>query len=340
MVGLEFVELIGVIASMMLLSIILPKLAKKIRIHPAIILVGAGIIIGVLTKGLKYNLPPEAVFAIGVIALSMAVFDGTSRIFFKKIPAQGNAIRTVVVTALLNIALVLTLVSANSPDVPLFAIALALILLAVDVKSPESSFATIGIIIAIILLRATSIPNTLREISLSIGIGLILGILVLKTLRKVYHEHLAPAILLFTTLITYMAAELIGGVGILAIATLGIAFGHASVRNETRLKEFSPSLTIIIEGIALIAIGLIAVNVSPEKIGLALLIGIAVVAIRETSARFTGAKPFAPKTLTLAAAALVVISAGLPQAAHAIIIISTTTAILLSSALSTINPSS
>lgn len=95
------------------------------------------------------------------------------------------------------------------------------------------------------------------EITAGIGLGIIFGYFVAKNFKKFYSSAVAPIALLTFVLVAYLGAELIGGSGVLSVATMGIVFGSFAIKNSEDLHSFNETLTSIFVFLVFILAGFI-----------------------------------------------------------------------------------
>lgn len=100
------------------------------------------------------------------------------------------------------------------------------------------------------------IPGFISQIVVGLGVGLLTGLIIIKLMRKFYSETLSPVALMGAALLTYALAEWLGGNGVLAVAFLGVAFGNTYVREKTSLQEFSSHLSLSLEILVYVLIGI------------------------------------------------------------------------------------
>ncbi|NJL43944.1 MAG: hypothetical protein HC945_01315 [Nitrosarchaeum sp.] len=107
------------------------------------------------------------------------------------------------------------------------------------------------------------LPEILLQIVAGLGTGVVVGFVVIKLMRKFYSEELSPIALMVAALLAYVISDKIGGSGVLAVAALGVWFGNTYVREKSSLQEFSSHLSLSLEILVYVLIGVATFSTIP-----------------------------------------------------------------------------
>ena len=95
----------------------------------------------------------------------------------------------------------------------------------------------------------------LQQIITGVGAGVVIALISVRYMRKFYSERLSPMILITSALLAYLLSEQLGGNGVLAVTVLGVFFGNLTVKKKPELKEFSNTLSNLLEMLVFMLIG-------------------------------------------------------------------------------------
>jgi NhaP-type Na+/H+ or K+/H+ antiporter len=313
------------IAAVIAIGIVLAHASAKLRVPNALLLVLAGIAL----SQIRYNgkalitLPREFIFGVAALALAMTAFDASSRVNIKDI-AGKNAI------TVLQLALNMTVLAFAAYHIlGMSNVHMALVFGAlmsstsaikmlrgkkqVTLLEKESLFNTpLMMLILFIVLELMAIMNTsgigeravpfLQHIAIGIGTGILVGIIMFKAMRAEYCKHRSPIAMIAATVLAFIIAENIGGMGVLAVITLGLMFGNIYIKEKWKLHEFSGMLANSIEILVFVLLGIaIAVPISYQFILKSVLLFAIYLAIRFAAVMIAHNKEKHKLLLTLAA---------------------------------------
>jgi len=279
-------------AIVLLLGLFCTLIANKFRISNILLLILTGIFLGKITyQGSDlFSFTPEMVTSIGILALVMITFDGSSRFKLREFDELSlAALKLSGVFILMNLiflslAVKLMFGIQTTFLAVIFAFVLsgtspsAVLTIFKDKTSRVIQFLEIESILntpMVVLLPfivadlMTSIKTDfiskfieqitpfIAQIVVGIGSGILIGFIVFKVMKREYSEQLSPLALFIAALLTYVIAENLGGNGVLAVATLGLFFGSVYVKQKAQLMEFSTLLSNILEILIFIFVGMI-----------------------------------------------------------------------------------
>lgn len=225
---------------------------------------------------------PTFLIAIAILTLVMVVFDGASRFKFRMVNQYSFAtIRVILLFSLFNAIILgfftmLFFFPDTSVEAFLLAVMFAILMSSTDAGSVfamlkgrsgshgisqflevESIINTPFIVIvplfifslmtnigeAGVNIIAVGVMPLLQQIVTGVGAGIIVGVVVLRIMKRVYSHDFSPTGIITAALLAYIIAENLQGSGVLAVATLGLVFGNAYVKNKEVLQEFNAALS-------------------------------------------------------------------------------------------------
>ncbi len=260
----------------LMFGIIFTMISSRLKVPNILMLLIAGIFLGSLTyQGEKFiSFPAIFINAIGILALVLVVFDGSSRFKWREFDSLTlTASKIAVSFLLLNIVFLTistsvifgvdnvfvslifsTLMSGTSADAVLsvFKGKINKVAMLLEVESIINTpitvllpFITLSIVeqigsgtVGIVGVFSQSL-GILQQFVTGMGAGVLMGIAISKLLRNYYSRTLSPIILITFTLLTYILAENLNGNGVLAVTILGLFFGNFYVKKKDVLFEFS-----------------------------------------------------------------------------------------------------
>lgn len=267
-------------------------ISEKLKVSNILLLILAGIIIGQINYNGEpvFNLPNSFMISIAIIALVMIVFDGSSRMSFKKFDKLSyGSIQATLLFMLFNLlflglstyllffnnftttniifSLVFAILMSGTDPGSIFILLQDKANKVLDFLKVESIINTpLIVLIPFMLLEfvtenktisiLTQIGPFVQQIITGVGAGIVIGLIMFKSMKKVYSEQFSPVALLTTTLITYIVAENLGGNGILGVATLGLLFGNMYVKKKVVLTEFNSMLSASLEILVFVLVGI------------------------------------------------------------------------------------
>lgn len=234
--------------------------------------------------------PPVFLTAMAIFTLIMIVFDSSSNFKFHDIDKFSlNALKLTFTLLMLNLIFLTiasiiigdvgnifvglifaTLMTATDPDAVMvfFENSKNKIVKLIGIESIiNTPFTVLLPFILLDLMRNVSSFNMtyfidqitpfLQQFITAIGAGVIVALILFKAMRKGYSEKLSPLALIVAALLAYTLAENLKGNGVLAVATLGLIFGNACIKEKATLREFSGILSTSLEVLVFILIGFI-----------------------------------------------------------------------------------
>lgn len=294
--AIEAITYLTGIAILLMLGVLATAVAKRLRASNILFLVVVGLIISNSPFGdyELFSFPSQFMVGLAVLTLAMIVFDGTSRLSLHTVDVNTNkAVEMTLIYLAVNIILVGSLARLLFFDWTLTGVMYALIFAVVMTGTdPGSIFVLLGEVKhkSLDFLRIEAIFNTpiivvipfflfdllqdvealsvaatfttflgqvLLQVVVGIGAGVLLGIIVFRVMRKYYSETLSPVAIIGSAILTYVLAESLGGNGVLAVGTLGLVFGNTYVKHRGELLDFSNLLTLTLEILVFVLIGLL-----------------------------------------------------------------------------------
>ena len=232
---------------------------RKLNFPGRLLVLATGIILGNMQiDGVRLFPTPEK-FAIGIMILasSILVFDVFSRL--KYFDVLHDKAATFIIYSIVFNMLVFSLGSFFLGYTLIQGALLGIIISANSVIWYQKDHFLndewlISNALMILLVVAVAVPDPVG-ILISIGMGLLVGLLVFRLLHYSWHDKLSPYALLLTVIATYSVTHLIGGSGIIAVASLAFLFGKVTIHSRKRLEEFSTSISEFIELLLFITLG-------------------------------------------------------------------------------------
>ena len=283
--ALDAVTVLTQLAVLLLLGILGSALAHHLRISNVFILLVLGTVLGMVTDLFVF----ESVFLVGlaITTLAMVVFEGTTKFSFRQLDIySGPALRLtgwyLIIVCLLVGVLSYFLFFQEIAGGWVLSFVLATALAGTDASSIvlilknstgklvrmltiESVINTpIMVLLPFIVLglleKSLSLEHftdILSQLIVGIGAGVVVGLVLFKALRRYYAKDLSSVAVVAGALISYLAAENLGGSGVLAVATLGIIFGNVTIKNKEELNNFSFAFSSVLEILVFLLIGIL-----------------------------------------------------------------------------------
>ena len=279
----------------LLLGLLSSIISNKLKIPNILLLVVAGLFLGRLTYAGEQliNLPELFLTSVGILALVMIVFDSTSRFKLKEFDSVSWSAMKLSLIFLLLCTVILTFFAYQLFDLGsiMYAIIFSILMSGTDPSAVLTIFkdeadkvgtmlkiesiinTPLIVILPFIVLDIQNqlttggifaIDTIVRQLSpfllkfiVGIGTGVLVGIIILKIMKKHYSDQLSPLSLMIAALLTYIIAENLQGSGVLAVTTLGLLFGNAYVRERIQLQEFSTLLSLSLQILVFVLVGII-----------------------------------------------------------------------------------
>ncbi|MGM5488280.1 MAG: cation:proton antiporter [Nanobdellota archaeon] len=251
------------------LAVVLALAIRKfLRVPVRLLLLTMGIVLGSITVAdmRLVQFPDQAVELFVGILLSMLVYDTFARVRVAVHDTVKEHTLMSVTMQLGGVVLCLTLFLMLFYDfIQAFLFAVLLLSITqfdVDLKVKRlyrhflaeegvlSNVVMVSFIVALLLVRADLLSGAYM-LGLGLGVGFVMGLLFFRLLRL--SGQMGTLFLLVVA--TYLLAENLGGMGIVATATLGFFFGN--VRTHTELYEFSSTLAYVIEIVLFVVVGIV-----------------------------------------------------------------------------------
>jgi CPA1 family monovalent cation:H+ antiporter len=306
-------------------------LARKLNVPRAIVLILVGIALSQIKyEGLKIvQLSPEFAAGISMVALSLIVFDSSSRLKFKELDTfSKKAIGFSVLFTFLCIAII------SGIAVFLFKMDffLALMLSAMLAQTAteftstvfrrdryraegflaaESIVSTPFLVIIPFLFIETkaSLGTTIvagalwnyvsllfQQAVMGLGTAVLIGIIFISAMKKRYSEKFSPLALIAAVFITYFIAENINESGIIAVTALGLIFAGTYIKGKEHLNTFLLSLNSGARLVVFLILGLmIGIPLNFAFLGKTILIFAALIAVRYLSLEISQRDEFSAK---------------------------------------------
>ncbi len=299
-------EQLAYIAMILLLGSLCSALAYKLRVSNVFLLVFVGIILGTFDI-IKFS--QEFILTISTLAVILVLFNKTSKLRFKEITKYSPRALRLAFLFLLFCALGMGFISYTSLGLNSVVLALLFAVLAFGIE-PEASFENtdmkknkvesileieslintpLTIIISLALLTvllAEDMPSAfvqgsfvLKQIVLGIVIGLVIGLIISKILESFDLGQTKHLMLLTAAIISYVASELFGGSGILAVATFGLVFGNSKVQHKLEMEKYASVFGSALRILVFVLIGT-SFEINPEFALIGTALFVAYLAIR------------------------------------------------------------
>ncbi|MBW3015055.1 cation:proton antiporter [Candidatus Woesearchaeota archaeon] len=281
------------LAAVLLLGILCSIIARRLKIPNVLLLLLVGIILNNVTfegKPLVY-FPTDFITSISLLALVVIVFDSASRFKLKELDELSiQAFKLTMIFLLLNLVILTiatdfifrpesillsvlfaSLMSGTAPSaiVTMFKEGKSKVADLLEIESIVNTPIMVLIPFIIIDLMRTlegkftvnlfieQIRPFFLQIVSGIGAGVLVGLLFFKVMRKQYEERISPLALIAAGLLTYIAAEHLGGNGVLAVTVAGILFGTFYIKQKEHLLEFSLIFSNFLEILVFVFVGLL-----------------------------------------------------------------------------------
>lgn len=283
--AVEAIAVLTQLSVLLILGLIGSAIAYHLHVSNVFILLVLGTLIGWTTDFFVF----ESVFLVGlaITTLAMVVFEGTTKFSLRQLDIySGPALRLtgwyLLLVCLLVGVLSYLLFFADMTGGWVLSFVLATALAGTDASSIvlilknstgklvrmltiESVINTpIMVLLPFIVLglleKNLSIEHftdILTQIIVGVGAGVVVGLVLFKALRRYYAKDLSSVAVVAGALISYLAAENLGGSGVLAVATLGIIFGNVTIKNKEELNTFSFAFSSVLEVLVFLLIGIL-----------------------------------------------------------------------------------
>lgn len=303
------------ITVLLFVGLVVGIVAKKLKLPSMLLL----ILTGVLLSNLTFNGQPafdfssDFLISASILALVLIVFEGSSNFSIKDLDTYSESAFKIAILVLTLNLLFFSIATYYLFSIPSMILSLlfAAVMSGTDPGSVLSLFQAKSNKITEIL-KFESVINTpfivlipfilldlmefetafltnflgqffsfLQQIITGVGTGVVIAMVSVRYMRRFYSERLSPLILLTSALLAYLLAEQLGGNGVLAVTVLGVFFGNLTVKKKPELKEFSNTLSNILEMLVFILIGfLIPVKLELHFILKSLLLFVIMILIR------------------------------------------------------------
>lgn len=279
----------------LLIGMIFTIIAKKLRVPNYLLLIVVGIIIGTIEYNGRPLMTFDPIFltVLALITLVLIVFDASSRFKIKEFDTLSwsalklsliflafnmVALSFLVHNAYRDISLIMALLfaaamSGTSPSAILVALKEAKAKIKVfsllEVESILNTpliilipFLLLGFVeraggaVKLTELAGQAIPFA-QQFVVGIGSGVVVGLIIFKIMSRRYHRTISPLAAITAAILTYIIAEYLGGNGVLAVTVMGLFFGNVYIVHRRKLMEFSETISMILEVIVFILIGMI-----------------------------------------------------------------------------------
>ncbi|MEM4263546.1 MAG: cation:proton antiporter [Candidatus Woesearchaeota archaeon] len=264
---MEALSIVTSIAVVLLIGVVFSVLAGKLKIPEVLVLVLAGMVLGVL----KYKGEPIVEFpvlfltSISIVALALIVFDGSAKIRWRELDKLSlGALKFVILFAVLSL-IFFSLAADYLLGIPfVFCLILAAINVgtatdivmsffkgvkgkAMSILELESVFNTpLTVILPLVIIDFTRGQTEITEVMelvmpfftnviIGIGAGIFIAIILFKIMQKKYSSFYSPLAVVVAALLAYVLAENLGGNGVIAVVSLGIFFGNVYLRDKIAL---------------------------------------------------------------------------------------------------------
>lgn len=261
--------LLTFVAVILLVGVLLSIFAQRIRVPDVLFLVLFGLYLGSIQYGGEplFEFPIDLVTAIAILALTMVVFDSTTKIKIKSMDTLAAGTAKVVFTFLFVMLIGMTYFAMTLFDLSLgMALLFAAVMAgtapsvvlpmlhgytkrSIKILQFESLFNTpLTVLLPFLIIDlmqsvSTSLSSTIVEqlgpflakFVSGIGAGIFVGIILFQTLKYSYSSLWSPLEVVLAALLSFVLAENLGGNGVLAVTTLGIFFGNTLKKQKMEL---------------------------------------------------------------------------------------------------------
>lgn len=285
----ESLYILSQITILLFVGLVVGIIAKKLKLPSMLLLILTGALLSNLTFNGQpaFNFSSDFLISASILALVLIVFEGSSNFSIKDLDSYSESAFKIAI-----LVLTLNLLFFSIATYYLFSIpSMILSLLFAAVMSGTDPGAVLSLFQAksnkiTEILKFESVINTpfivlipfilldlmefesafltnflgqffsfLQQIITGVGTGVVIAMVSVRYMRKFYSERLSPLILLTSALLAYLLSEQLGGNGVLAVTVLGVFFGNLTVKKKPELKEFSNTLSNILEMLVFILIG-------------------------------------------------------------------------------------
>lgn len=299
---------------LLLCGIVIIAWARRFKLPETLFLVVLGLFLGKAQIGGNklFELPADFINVIIVIALILVVFDSAQKIRIKALDNINISIMRftlfsffanfILITLLVNqlfdiswsiAALFSIIISSTSPGILFSKMnfkpskATTLLFLESEINTPLM-FLLSFIIIDLYRISTgfgfsilPSLGDFIQLVVIGAGVGLIFGIVLFKLFNHRHSEHYPGIYLFVLSLLAYVVAEALNGEGLFSVFVLGLIFANTTIKKKDELKEFSTVISLFIEIMSFVLIGLVIdLNLSLSFILLSLGVFIVYLAIR------------------------------------------------------------
>ena len=277
------------ITVLLFVGLIVGIIAQKLKLPSMLLLILTGTLLSNLTFNGQpaFNLSSDFLISASVLALVLIVFEGSSNFSIKDLDTYSeSAFKIAILVLTLNLlffsiatyylfsipsmilSLLFAAVMSGTDPGSVLALFQAKSNKITEILKFESVINTpLIVLIPFILLDLMEFESAfltnfvgqffsfLQQIITGVGTGVVIALVSVRYMRRFYSERLSPLILLTSALLAYLLSEQLGGNGVLAVTVLGVFFGNLTVKKKPELKEFSNTLSKILEMLVFILIG-------------------------------------------------------------------------------------
>src|SRR3989344_85786 len=271
---MQAVLTIVTLIAFLVIGYLLTRIAHRLRIPEALLLILAGMVIGQITvnETTLVFLPSPVIGTIAAASLALIAFESTvrfrSREFdtFTKNILKTTLFSTIVIVATISIAAHMLF------SIPLVgSIILAAILLGTSALDGRAIlhyesllFTPISLAIPFILLDFVNtftlelITPALVSIVIGIGTGAFVGIILFKLIHHLWNKTFSSLAVIAAVLLSWVIAEHLGGNNVLAVLALGLFFAHAYAQHKISILSAEHALTKAISILVFLLVGIYA----------------------------------------------------------------------------------
>ncbi len=277
------------ITVILFVGLIVGIIAKKLKLPSMLLLILTGAVLSNLSFNGQpaFDLSNDFLISTSILALVLIVFEGSSNFSIKDLDTYSESAFKIAILVLTLNLLFFSIATYYLFSIP--SMILSLLFAAVmsgtdpggvlslfqaksnkitEILKFESVINTpLIVLIPFILLDLMEFESAfltnflgqffsfLQQIITGVGTGVVIALVSVRYMRKFYSERLSPLILLTSALLAYFLSEQLGGNGVLAVTVLGVFFGNLTVKKKPELKEFSNTLSKILEMLVFMLIG-------------------------------------------------------------------------------------
>ncbi len=311
----EPLYMLSQITVLLFVGLVMGIIAKKLKLPSMLLLILTGALLSNLTFNGQpaFDLSSDFLINASILALVLIVFEGSSNFSIKDLDTYSESAFKIAILVLTLNLLFFSIATYYLFSIPSMILSLlfAAVMSGTDPGGVLSLFQAKSNKITEIL-KFESVINTpfivlipfilldlmqfetaiftnflgqffsfLQQIITGVGTGVVIAMISVRYMRRFYSEKLSPLILLTSALLAYLLSEQLGGNGVLAVTVLGVFFGNLTVKKKPELKEFSNTLSNILEMLVFILIGfLIPVKLELHFILKSLLLFVIMIFIR------------------------------------------------------------